>query len=80
MPAMPSFFRSLLRYCLACCLAVPSFACAMHPLWLDEGWRTCGNTPSAPASLQQLVQPGLLLCVEREVNLAATPNCGWMVS
>ena len=48
MPAMPSFFRYLLRYCLACCLALPSFACAMHPLWLDEGWRTCGNTPSAP--------------------------------
>ena len=74
MPAMPSFFRYLLRYCLACCLALPSFACAMHPLSLDDDWRTCGNTPSAPAALQQLVRPGLLLCVEREVTLAATPS------
>ena len=70
MPAMPT----LVRYLLLCCLAWPSFACAMHPLWLDEGWRTCGNTASAPASLQQLVQPGLLLCVERDVTLAATPS------
>lgn len=75
MPAMPSYFHYLLRYCLACCLALPTFACAMQPLWLDEGWRTCGNTPSAPAaSLQQLVRPGQLLCVERDVTLAATPS------
>ncbi|AQR68570.1 hypothetical protein BZG29_09565 [Janthinobacterium sp. LM6] len=71
MPAMPSLFR----YLLLCCLALPSFACAMHPLSLDEGWRSCGNPPSAPAaSLQQLVRPGQLLCVERDVALAATPS------
>ncbi|WP_077401610.1 histidine kinase [Janthinobacterium sp. LM6] len=68
---MPSLFR----YLLLCCLALPSFACAMHPLSLDEGWRSCGNPPSAPAaSLQQLVRPGQLLCVERDVALAATPS------
>ncbi|MED5597094.1 histidine kinase [Janthinobacterium sp. P210006] len=67
---MPSLFR----YLLLCCLALPAFASAMHPLSLDEGWRTCGNPPSAPAAaLQQLVQPGQLLCVERELSLAATP-------
>ena len=70
MPAMPTLFR----YLLLCCLALPAFASAMHPLSLDEGWRTCGNPPSAPAAaLQQLVQPGQLLCVERELSLAATP-------
>lgn len=74
MPAMPSFFRYLLRYCLACCLALPCFAMGMDRLSLDDGWRTCGNTSSAPAALQQLVRPGLLLCVEREVSLAATPS------
>ncbi|MDO8070104.1 histidine kinase [Janthinobacterium sp. SUN176] len=67
---MPSLFR----YLLLCCLALPSFACAMHPLSLDNGWRTCGNTASAPASLQQLVRPGQLLCVERDVALPATPS------
>ncbi|MCX7294075.1 sensor histidine kinase [Janthinobacterium sp.] len=67
---MPTLFR----YLLLCCLALPAFASAMHPLSLDEGWRTCGNPPSAPsAALQQLVQPGQLLCVERELSLAATP-------
>ncbi|KAB8065817.1 hypothetical protein GCN75_06135 [Janthinobacterium violaceinigrum] len=70
MPAMPSLFR----YLLLCCLALPAFASAMHPLSLDEGWRTCGNPPSTPAAaLQQLVQPGQLLCVERELSLVATP-------
>ncbi|WP_193317396.1 histidine kinase [Janthinobacterium violaceinigrum] len=67
---MPSLFR----YLLLCCLALPAFASAMHPLSLDEGWRTCGNPPSTPAAaLQQLVQPGQLLCVERELSLVATP-------
>ncbi|KAB8060340.1 hypothetical protein GCN74_08620 [Janthinobacterium sp. FT14W] len=70
MPAMPTLFR----YLLLCCLALPAFASAMHPLSLDEGWRTCGNPPSAPAAaLQQLVRPGQLLCVERALSLAATP-------
>ncbi|WP_193317013.1 histidine kinase [Janthinobacterium sp. FT14W] len=67
---MPTLFR----YLLLCCLALPAFASAMHPLSLDEGWRTCGNPPSAPAAaLQQLVRPGQLLCVERALSLAATP-------
>ena len=74
MPAMPSFFHYLLRYCLACCLALPSFAMGMDRLSLDEGWRACGTTSAAPAaSLYQLLQPGQLLCVERELTLAAMP-------
>lgn len=71
MPAMPSFFR----YLLLCCLALPTFACAMNPLSLDEGWRACGSPPAAPAAaLHQLLRPGQLLCVERDVTLAATPR------
>ncbi|PLY40901.1 hypothetical protein CSZ94_18600 [Janthinobacterium sp. ROICE36] len=74
MPAMPSFFRCLLRYCLACCLALPPFAMGMDRLSLDEGWRACGTTSAAPAAaLHQLLQAGQLLCVERDVTLAATP-------
>ena len=71
MPAMPSFFR----YLLLCCLALPSFAMGMDRLSLDEGWRACGTTSAAPAAaLHHLLQPGQLLCVEREVTLAATPS------
>ena len=74
MPAMPSLFRYLPRYCLACCLAWPCFAMGMDRLSLDEGWRACGSMPSAPAAtLQQLLLPGRQLCVERELVLAATP-------
>ncbi|MGV8869084.1 MAG: histidine kinase [Janthinobacterium svalbardensis] len=71
MPAMPSFFR----YLLLCCLALPPFAMGMDRLSLDEGWRTCGASAAAPAAaLHQLLQPGQLLCVERDVTLAATPS------
>jgi hypothetical protein len=71
MPAMPSLFR----YLLLCCLAWPTFACAMHPLSLEEGWRACGSAPAAPAAaLHQLLRPGQLLCVERDVMLVATPS------
>ncbi|MGK5043472.1 histidine kinase [Janthinobacterium sp. GB1R12] len=75
MPAMPSFFRYLPRYCLACCLAWPCFAMGMDRLSLGEGWRACGAGPSAPAAaLHQLLRPGQLLCIERELVLAATPS------
>ncbi|APA69403.1 hypothetical protein YQ44_18285 [Janthinobacterium sp. 1_2014MBL_MicDiv] len=74
MPAMLPFLHALLRCCLACCLALPSCALATELLSLDGGWRACGTSPAAPAaSLQQLVKPGLLLCAERELVLAATP-------
>ena len=71
MPAMPSCFR----YLLLCCLALPSFAMGMDRLSLAEGWRACGTTSATPAaSLYQLLKPGLLLCVERDVTVAATPS------
>ncbi|MEG1325739.1 MAG: hypothetical protein RSD99_12680, partial [Janthinobacterium sp.] len=71
---MPSLFRYLPRYCLACCLAWTCFAMGKDRLSLDEGWRACGSMPSAPAAtLQQLLLPGRQLCVERELVLAATP-------
>ncbi|QYG08786.1 histidine kinase [Janthinobacterium sp. PAMC25594] len=71
---MSSLFRYLLRYCLACCLALPCFAMGMDRLSLDEGWRACGASAAAPAApLHQLLRPGQLLCVERAVTLAATP-------
>ena len=68
---MPSF----LRYLLLCCLAWPCFAMGMDRLSLDEGWRACGAGPAAPAAaLHQLLRPGQLLCIERELVLAATPS------
>lgn len=71
MPAMPSCFR----YLLLCCLALPSFAMGMDRLSLAEGWRACGTTRVAPAaSLYQLLKPGQLLCVERDITVAATPS------
>ncbi|MGK5007751.1 histidine kinase [Janthinobacterium sp. LB2P70] len=71
MPAMPSCFR----YLLLCCLALPSFAMGMDRLSLAEGWRACGTTRATPAaSLYQLLKPGQLLCVERDITVAATPS------
>lgn len=70
MPAMPSFLRCL----LLCCLALPCFAMGTQRLSLDDGWRACGAATATPgASLHQLLQPGKLLCLERELSLAATP-------
>jgi hypothetical protein len=47
----------------------------MARLSLDDGWRACGNAPAAPAApLQQLLKRGQLLCVERDLVLAATPE------
>lgn len=71
MPAMPSVFR----YLPLCCLALPSFAMGMDRLPLAEGWRACGTTRATPAaSLYQLLKPGQLLCVERDITVAATPS------
>ena len=74
MPAMRPFPYFLLRYCLACCLAFPACALATDLLSLDAGWRACGSAAATPAApLQQLLKPGRLLCVERELAMAATP-------
>lgn len=71
MPAMPSCFR----YLLLCCLALPPFAMGMDRLSLAEGWRACGVSAATPAaSLRQLLKPGQLLCVERDLTVAATPS------
>lgn len=72
MPGMPSL-RSLLTCLLLCCLSLATPAMA-HSLSLDDGWRVCGDTSSATASLHSLLKRQQLQCLERELILPATPQ------